>query len=45
MPSADKMPSKVEKIVYRRGDSQKSLCLCYRLEAPYPAFSDPGRLM
>ena len=28
MPSADKMPSKVEKIVDRRVDSQKSLRLC-----------------
>ena len=28
MPSADKMPSKVEQIVHRRVDSQKSLRLC-----------------
>ena len=28
MLSADKMPSKVEQIVHRRVDSQKSLRLC-----------------
>ena len=45
MRSADKMTSKVEKIVDRHVDSQKSLRLCCRLEAPHPAFSNPGRLM
>ena len=28
MPSVYKMSSKVEKIVHRRVDGQKSLCLC-----------------
>ena len=45
MLSAYKMPSKVEKIVDRRVDSQKSLSLCCRFESSHPAFSDPGRLM
>ena len=45
MRSADKMTSKVEQSVHRRVDSQKSLCLCCRLESPHPAFSDPGWLM
>ena len=35
MPGAYKMTSKVEKSVDRRVDSQKSLCLCCRLEAPH----------
>ena len=45
MRSAYKMSSKVEKSVHRRVDSQKSLCLCCRLESSHPAFSNPGRLM
>ena len=45
MPDAYKMSSKVEKIVDRRMDSQKSLRLCCRFESPHPSLSDSCRLM
>ena len=45
MLSADKMSSKVEQIVHRRVDIQKSLSLCCRFESSHPPFSNSRRLM
>ena len=45
MLSTYQMSSKIEEIVDRRVDIQKSLSLCCRFESSHPALSDPGRLM
>ena len=45
MLSTYQMSSKVEQIVHRRVDIQKSLSLCCRFESSHHPFSDSGRLM